>query len=451
MTDRFDGIVIGAGPGGEVAVERLHRGGMRVAVVERELIGGDCAHWACIPSKTLLRPTTAVAEAEHIPGVARPAINWEQVAAYRDDIINHLDDTAQVQDYERQGITFIRGEAHLAGPGRVEVVGRTLEAPHVLIATGSDARIPPIQGLSDAGYWTNREATTFEQIPESVVIIGGSAQGIELSQMFCRYGAQVTLVHHATRLLNREEPAVGEVLADLLSAEGICLRLGREAVRVEQATDGTHLVSLNDGTQVRGQRLVIATGRTPHTNGLNLEAWGATVTGHGMQVDAFCRAAPGLWALGDVTGIAMYTHVAKYQARIAADDILGRAHAANYAAVPRVVFCDPEVGAVGLTSAQARERGIDVVAATVDLAHAFLVLRPATYGKNVGGRLGLVADRTRGVLVGAWAIAPEAGEWIHLAVLAIRAQTPIAVLRDVIEQFPTFSEAYQNGLELLPV
>ena len=449
MSERFDVIVIGAGPGGEVAADRLHRAGMRVVVVERELIGGECAYWACIPSKTLIRQAEVVAEASHVAGVATPAINWEQVAAYRDDMIRHLDDSKQVQGYADQGITFIRGEAHLAGPGRVEVAGRLLEAPHVVVATGSDPRIPPIEGLSEAGYWTNREATTLSRVPESIVILGGSAQGIELGQMLCRYGAQVTIVQLATHLLDREEPEVSALLADLLRAEGVNLHLGREAVRVARDEDGMRVVHLDDGTEVRGQELLVATGRTPRIGGLHLEVVGATVTKRGILVDNYCRAAPGLWAVGDVTGVALFTHVAKYQARIAADDILGRRHPVNYHAIPRVVFSDPQVGATGLTTAQAREQGVEVTMASVDPYEA--IARPVTYGKDIGGRLGLVADRKRGILVGAWAVGPEAGEWIHLAVLAIRAATPIPVLRDVIEQFPTFSEAYLSGLEMLVV
>jgi dihydrolipoamide dehydrogenase len=235
MSERFDVIVIGAGPGGEVAADRLHRGGMRVAMVERELIGGECAYWACIPSKTLIRPTA---------GVARPAINWKQVAAYRDDMIRHLDDSKQVKAYADQGITIIRGEAHLAGPGRVDVAGRTLEAPHVVVATGSDPRIPFIEGLREVGYWTNREATTFSRVPESIVILGGSAQGIELGQMLHRYGAEVTIVQDAAHLLDREEPEVGDLLADLLRAEGVNLRLSREAIRVARDLDGMRVVHL---------------------------------------------------------------------------------------------------------------------------------------------------------------------------------------------------------------
>jgi pyruvate/2-oxoglutarate dehydrogenase complex dihydrolipoamide dehydrogenase (E3) component len=449
MSEHFDAIIIGAGPGGKVAADRLHQGGMRVAVVERELIGGECAYWACIPSKALIRPAEAIAEARHVAGVTPPAINWEQIAAYRDDLIRHLDDSGQVRAYADQGIAFIRGEAHLAGSGRVEVAGHILDAPHIVVATGSDPSPFPLAGLQDTGYWTNREATTFSQIPESMIILGGSAQGIEIGQMLRRYGAKVTIVERADHLLAREDPEVGNLLANLLSAEGVDLRLERSAIRVACNADGRRIVHLDDGTQVCGRELLVATGRTPRTGGLCLEAMGATVTPRGIQVDDFCRVVPGVWAVGDVTGIALFTHVAKYQARIAADDILGHPHPATYLAVPRVVFSDPEVGATGLTTAQARKLGLDVTQAVVDLRTCSA--RPITYGKDIGGRLGLLADRKRGVLVGAWAVGPLAGEWIHLAVLAIHAATPIPVLRDVIEQFPTFSEAYLGGLEMLAV
>ena len=246
--------------------------------------------FACIPSKTLIRPTTAVAEAGYVAGVVRPVITWEQVAVYRDEIIRHLDDSRQVQGYADQGITFIRGEVSLSGPGRVEGAGRTLHAPHVIVATGSDPRLPSIDGLQEADYWTNREATTFERVPESIVILGGSAQGIELGQMLRRYGAEVTIVQHATHLLDREEPEVGNLVADQLRAEGVDVRLGREAIRVARDTDGERIAHLDDGTEVHGQELLVATGRTLRTQGLKLEAVGATVTRRGVQVDDSCRA-----------------------------------------------------------------------------------------------------------------------------------------------------------------
>jgi pyruvate/2-oxoglutarate dehydrogenase complex dihydrolipoamide dehydrogenase (E3) component len=449
MSERFDAIVIGTGPGGESAIERLQRGGMRLAVIERELIGGECAYWACIPSKTLLRVTTVRSEARHVAGVAMPNFDWAQVADYRDSMVRHHDDSKQAEAYAKQGITFIRGEARLVGPGHVEVAGRDLEAPRIIVATGSQPRIPPIEGLQEAGYWTNRQATSFSQIPESVVVLGGSAQAIELAQMLRRFGTEVTLIERGHHLISREEPNVGITIAEYLSADGMVLRLNSEAVGVTKERDGTRVVHLKDGSQARGQQVLVALGRVPQTEKLGLEKVGATVTKHGIQVDEYCRAAPGVWAVGDVTGIAEFTHVAEYQGRIAADDILGRGHPANYSAIPRVVFSDPEIAATGMTAQQAREQGIDVVLADLDLAQT--LSRPSTYGKNIDGHMGLIADRKRGVLVGAWAIGPEAGEWIHQAVQAIRAAIPISVLRDVIIQFPTFSEAYLYALEKLDV
>ncbi|HZR40887.1 MAG TPA: NAD(P)/FAD-dependent oxidoreductase [Ktedonobacteraceae bacterium] len=447
MSERFDAIVIGTGPGGESAIERLQRGGMRLAVIERELIGGECAYWACIPSKTLLRVTAVRSEARHVAGVAMPDFDWAQVADYRDSMVRYHNDSKQAEAYAKQGITFIRGEARLLGPGHVEVAGRDLEAPRIVVATGSQPRIPPIEGLQEAGYWTNRQATSFSQIPESVIVLGGSAQAIELAQMLRRFGAEVTLIERGHHLMSREEPNVGIAIAEYLSADGMVLRLNSEAVHVTKERDGTRVVHLKDGSQARGQQILVALGRVPQTEKLGLEKVGATITKHGVKVDEYCRAAPGVWAVGDVTGIGEFTHVAEYQGRIAADDILGRGHPANYSAIPRVVFSDPEIAATGMTSQQAREQGIDVVLADLDLAQT--LSRPSTYGKNIDGHMGLIADRKRGVLVGAWAIGPEAGEWIHQAVQAIRAAIPISVLRDVIIQFPTFSEAYLYALEKL--
>ncbi|QBD78501.1 NAD(P)/FAD-dependent oxidoreductase [Ktedonosporobacter rubrisoli] len=447
--EQFDAVIVGAGPGGEVAAIRLRGQGLRVALIERELIGGECGYWACVPSKTLLRVTTAVSEVRHIAGLKPPPIDWGAVSGYRDYMVRDFDDRQQVQEYEQKGITFIRGEAHLKGPGRLEVAKRIVETPHIIIATGSQPRIPAIEGLEQAGYWTNRQATAFTQVPESVVILGGSAQSVELGQMFRRFGAAVTLIERGSYLLRREEPELGTLLADYLREDGVVVELKKEAVRVEVEADGTRVVHLNDGTQARGRHIIVATGRAPRTYFLGLEEAGVEVTEHGIRVDEYCRAAPGIWAVGDVTGIAKFTHVAQYQARVAADDILGKPHPAKYNAVPRVVFSDPEIGAVGLTAEQARTQGLEVVTAAVDFART--LARPSTYGKNINGRLGLIADKKRGVLVGAWGIGPEAGEWIHLPVQAIHAATPVSTLRDMIVQFPTFSESFFYALQQLDV
>jgi dihydrolipoamide dehydrogenase len=445
--ERFDVIILGAGPGGEVAAEKLNREQKRVALIERELLGGDCAYWACIPSKTLLRPVTVISEARHVPGVTTPHLNTAQVTDYRDQVIRHLDDSQQYTSYTEQGITVIRGAAKLRGPGQVQVGEQIYSAPDILIATGSSSRIPAIEGLREAGYWTNREATTFSSVPESIVIIGGGPQSIELAQLMRLLGATVTLVVRGQRILKREEPELSTLLEKVLERDGVLLRLGRQARRVKRENDGVRTVELDDGSSVCGQELLIATGRVPTITELGLENTGVQVTERGITVDEHCQAAPGIWAVGDVTGVAMFTHIAKYQARIAADAILGHARPACYNSVPRVVFSDPEVAGVGLTTEQAHTQGREVCTATVDLAQA--IARPVTYGTNIDGRLGLIADRQRGILIGAWAIGPEVGEWIHQAVQAIRAEIPINVLRDTIPQFPTFSEAYLYAVEKL--
>ena len=446
MSDRFEAVVIGAGPAGEVAVSRLAKQGLDVALVECELIGGECAYWACIPSKTLLRPPETRAQARRVAGVEEPQQHWPEVAAYRDFMIRNLDDSTQVEDYEKQGVTVIKGKGRISAPGRVEVEGRTLESERIVIATGSDQAIPPIEGLDDAGCWTNREATTLMELPESIVILGGGPVGVELGQFYARFGVSTILIQGAERLITREDPAVGELIVDVLRDEGVDVRLGVRAERVSRQ-NAHRVVTLSDGQEVRGEELLVATGRTPRVSQLGLENVGIDATARGIKVDQRCRAAEGVWAIGDVTGILPFTHVGKYQARIVAADIAGRDVTADYSAIPRVVFSDPEIAAVGLTEEQAREQGIEVVTSHVSLADA--IARPWTYEKDPRGDLGLIADRERHVLVGAWAVAPMAGEWIHQAALAIKTQTPLDVLRDTVAQFPTFSEAYLVGLERL--
>jgi len=442
----YDAVVLGAGPAGEVAVSRLNGQGLKVALVERELVGGECGYWACIPSKTLLRPPEARSEAERSAGVAAPELSWPEVAAYRDTMVRHLDDSAQVSGYREEGVDVFRGEGRIAGRGHVEVDGQVLQTDRVIVATGSDASIPPIDGLEQAGYWTNREATTLAEIPESIVILGGGPVGVELGQLMRRFGARVTIVEHGERLLSREGPAVGELIAQSLRDEGLEIRLGAKATAVERR-DGERMVRLDDGDQVSGRELLVATGRAPRVHGIGLESIGIDPDPEGLEVDERCRAAEGVWAIGDVTGVMALTHVGMYQGRITAQDIAGGQPRADYAAIPRVVFSDPEVAAVGLTEQQARQDGIEVATARVALAEA--IARPSTYEENPRGDLGLIADNQRQVLIGAWAVAPMASEWIHYAALAIKTQTPLAVLRDTVAQFPTFTEAYLNGLEHL--
>lgn len=446
MSERFDAVVIGAGPPGEVAASRLNEQGLRTTLIERELVGGECAYWACIPSKTLLRPPEVRAEARRTAGTSAPEQRWAEVAEYRDYMIRHLDDTAQVDGYEQSGVRVYKGDAKLAGPRRVQVAGQTIETERIVIATGSDARIPPIPGLAEAGYWTNREATTLKEIPDSIVILGGGPVGIELGQFMCRFGTHVTLIQAADRLLPREDPRVSELIADTLREDGIELHIGVTANQVN-ASDGRRTVKLDNGEQVNGTELLVAIGRAPRVKNIGLESVGIEPNPHGIEVDERCRAADGIWAIGDVTGVMPFTHVGMYQGRIACADIAGQAAHADYTAIPRVVFSDPEIAAVGLTEQQAVEQGIDITTARVGLADA--IARPWTYEKDPRGEIAVLADRERGTLIGTWIVSPLAGEWIHYAALAIKTHTPLDVLRDTVAQFPTYTEAYLKAIEAL--
>ncbi|MDP9459727.1 MAG: NAD(P)/FAD-dependent oxidoreductase [Actinomycetota bacterium] len=447
MAEQFDVIVIGMGPGGEVAASRLLKAGKRVAVVERELIGGECAYWGCIPSKTLLRPPEARSAVERAAGVGGAELEWADTRDYRDYMIRHLDDSGQVAGYEKQGATVVKGAARLTGPGTVDVEGRELSAQHVIVGTGSEPVLPPIEGLEEVGAWTNREATTLRDIPQRVLMLGGSAVGIELGQFLRRYGADVTIVEVAPRLLGREDPRLGELVGDHLARDGVLVRTAVAPKRVRRAGQET-VLELEDGAELRGDVLIVGTGRRPRTEGLGLEAAGVELGAKGaVSVDEHCRAAEGLWAVGDVTGTMQFTHVAMYQARIVADTILGKPRRARYEGIPRVIFSDPEVAAVGLTIEEAEQRGLPVISAEIDLSHT--IARPWTYEREPRGHLGLLADRERRVLLGAWAIAPQASEWIHQAALAVREQIPIDRLLDQVAQFPTYTEGYLKAMEEL--
>ena len=455
MSEDFDVIVLGMGPGGEVAASRLLAAGRKVAVVERELIGGECAYWGCIPSKTLLRPPDARAEAVRAAGLSRPTLDWPALRDYRDYMIRHLDDAKQVQGYADQGATVIKATGRITGrtsQGRlkVEADGRQLRAQHVILATGSQAIHPDSPGLgegSDVPVWTNREATNLVDIPDRVLMIGGSAVAVELGQFLARMGSQVTLVQRGDRLMAREEPRVGELAQNALEADGIDVRLNSQVTGASATTAGGKVganVEIDDGTTSQVDVIVLGTGRAPRTAALGLDAVGVDPA-DGLNLDENCRLADGLWAIGDVTGQAMFTHVAKYQARVVADTILGKPRSAHYEGIPRVVFADPEIAAVGITTTQAHHAGLEVTSTEVDLPEA--IARPWTYETDPRGTLGLLADRHTKVLVGAWAVAPLAGEWIHKAALAIRARIPLEILRDQVAQFPTYSEAYLAGLD----
>jgi pyruvate/2-oxoglutarate dehydrogenase complex dihydrolipoamide dehydrogenase (E3) component len=447
MNQHFDAIVIGMGPGGEVAASNLLRADKRVAVIERELIGGECGYWACIPSKTLLRPPEARGGVDRAEGVAGAKLDWPSTRDYRDYMIRNLDDSGQVKSWEKSGATVVKGVARITGKGQVEVDGRTLTADHLLIATGTEAFIPPIDGLDSVPVWTNREATTLTEVPERAVMIGGSAVGVELGLFLRRYGAQVTILERSGRLLSREDPRPGELTEQYLREEGIDVRTGTSAVRARKDGDDT-VVELDSGDEVRCDVIIVGTGRTPRAGDLGLESVGVELGERGeIVVDDHCRAGDGVWALGDVTGVMPFTHVAMYMARVIADNIAGKDRTARYDGIPRVVFSDPEVAAVGLTSDQAQQQGLNTVSSEVDLAKA--IARPWTYENNPRGHLGLLADADRRVLIGAWAVGPQASEWIHTAALAVREHIPIERLLDQVAQFPTYNEGWLKGIERL--
>jgi dihydrolipoamide dehydrogenase len=391
-----------------------------------------------MPSKTLLRPGDVVWEAEHAVGTSRPLLDWPAVARYRNYMVNDWNDDRAVQRFVDAGIEFIRGSARITGEGSVEVDGSTLRYGDLVVATGSKASIPPIEGLPDAGYWTNREGTELQEIPGSVLVLGGGAVGCELGQMLNSFGSRVTIVEGMDHLLGRENPKAASYLQRRFEERGITVKLGRKVTRVTGGESG-RTAALDDGSEISSDVVLVATGRAPCVDGLGLETIGVHPTRRGIPIDEHCRAGEHVWAVGDVTGVAGFTHVADYQAQIAAASILGHPRPANYSAIPAVTFVDPEVASVGITDPSHAPAGMDIVTAHVDLLEG---ARTETYGKGLEGGMELLAERGKGVLVGAWAVGPLAGEWIQFASLAIRAQVPIHVLTDTMLAFPTFTRLY---------
>lgn len=458
MRDKFDVVVVGGGKAGENVASRCAKSGLSVAIVERELVGGECPYFACLPSKALLRPGEVLAAARRVPG-ARAAvtgtIDIEAVLEHRDSLARHWDDSREVQWVEKAGVSLVRGHARLAGVLRIDVEtedgNRRLEARKaVVIATGSSEVVPPISGLEDVTVWNSRDVTTAKELPGRLLVVGGGVVGVEMAQAWRQLGAdEVTVVERMDRLLPLEEPFAGEELKAALESDGIVVLTGRTVTALRRRRDGPVSATLDDGAELTGDEILIAVGRRPNTENLGLETIGLE-PGKSIQVNDQLQSLrtenSWLYAVGDVNGRALLTHMGKYQARLAADHILGN-HVeafADHHAVPRVVFTDPAVAAVGLTERLANEQGLNVLTLAVgtgDVAGAEVL------GKGISGTSQLVVDADRGVIVGATLTGPGVGEMLHAATIAIVGEVPLARLWHAVPAFPTVSEVWLRLLE----
>ena len=447
-----DVIVVGMGPGGEEAAERLADAGLSVAGVDDRLVGGECPYWACVPSKMMIRAANLLAEARRIPGMAgavQVQPDWAPVARrIRVEATDDWDDKVAVDRFTGKGGQFFRGHGRLTAPDQVTVGGQVLRARRgIVLNPGTEPYLPPIDGLADTPYWTNREAIEATEVPRSLLVMGGGPVGVELSQVFARFGARVTVLEGTRHLVPAEEREACELLQEVFARDGIDVRTGATAAAVRH--DGVRFtVTLADGAgQVTADAVLVATGRRTDLAGLGVGVVGVDESGRTIPVDDHLRVAPGVWAVGDVTGHGAFTHMSMYQANIVVADILGQPLSpAEYHAVPRVTFTDPEIGSVGLTEAQAREQGITV---RTGLAKVPESARGWIHQVGNDGFIKLVADADRGILVGATSVGPVGGEVLSMLTLAVHARIPVPRLREMIYAYPTFHRTIESALQAL--
>ncbi|MRH90598.1 NAD(P)/FAD-dependent oxidoreductase [Nocardia sp. SYP-A9097] len=450
--EAVDAVVIGMGPGGEDLATRLTVAGLSVVGVDGRLVGGECPYYACVPTKAMVRAAGVLAEARRVgelAGSAEVRPDWSIVAArVRDEITDNWNDAAAVEKFEKAGGRFVRGWGRISGAGEVTVAtaegDRVFRANRAIVLNpGTAPQVPPLPGLAETPYWTNREAVAVTEVPESLIVMGGGPVGVEFAQVFARFGAQVTVI--ASRLVPQNEPEAGELLAEVFEAEGIAVRSGHGTAVTHDGTQFT--VELDSGDPVRAQHLLIATGRRIDLSALGIGSIGLDESARGITVDKRLRAADKVWAIGDVAGRGAFTHISMYHSRIAAADILGTSdETAQYHAVPHVTFTDPEIGGVGLTESQARAQGLNIRTGLSNLSDS---TRGWLHKAGNAGFIKLVEDTDRGVLVGATSAGPDGGEVLAVLTLAVHAEIPTSTLRRMIYAYPTFHRAIEAALDAL--